>query len=329
MTRNPYAARLNSFKVNAASFWPGKNRGPTTIDLLQRAATVDGLTAVDFNYPDHLEGLNETDLRASFEDLGLTLNGFAMRYYGNPAYSIGAFTNPDPAVRQEAIELTKRGIDALDRMGGTLMTVWLGQDGFDYSFQADYGWLWERTIVALQDVAGHHPGINISVEYKPNEPRCFSVLPDVATTLLALRDVNRANMGVTLDFAHVLYADEMPAYAASLIARQSRLLGVHLNDGYGKRDDGLMAGSVHPLQTIELLTVLARLDYRGAIYFDTFPDITGLDPVAECKTNISAVAAMKRVAERLQHNEQLAQATGAQDAIAAQRIVQAALYGSK
>lgn len=40
-----------------------------------------------------------------------------------------------------------------------------------------------------------------------------------------------ANLGVTLDFAHSLYADEQPAFAAALIARESRLLGLHLNDG--------------------------------------------------------------------------------------------------
>ena len=52
-----------------------------------------------------------------------------------------------------------------------------------------------------------------------------------------------------------------------LSARHSRLLGVHLNDGYGKRDDGLMVGSVHPLQTIELLYVLERIGYDGAHLF--------------------------------------------------------------
>lgn len=31
-----------------------------------------------------------------------------MRYYTNPAFKIGAFTNPDAAVRREAIELTKK-----------------------------------------------------------------------------------------------------------------------------------------------------------------------------------------------------------------------------
>lgn len=31
-----YAARLNSFKVGSAQYWPGKNR-ITTVDLLERS----------------------------------------------------------------------------------------------------------------------------------------------------------------------------------------------------------------------------------------------------------------------------------------------------
>jgi ATP-dependent DNA helicase RecQ len=40
-------------------------------------------------------------------DCGLTLNGLAMRYYTNPAFKRGAFTNPDPAVRREASDLER------------------------------------------------------------------------------------------------------------------------------------------------------------------------------------------------------------------------------
>ncbi len=207
------------------------------------------------------------------------------------------------------------------------MTLWLGQDGFDYSFQADYLRMWDHTAEALTAIAAHNPAIDISIEYKPNEPRAFSLLPDVATSLLMIADVGAKNMGVTLDFAHVLYADEMPAYAASLIARRSRLLGVHLNDGYAKRDDGLVAGSVHVIQTLELLYVLDKLGYRNAIYFDTFPDAVGLDPVEECSANISAVEGMARVLDRLRGNAALECAITNQDAVQSQRILQAALYG--
>ena len=328
MSDTLFATRLNSFKVNEAQYWPGKNGKVTTLDVLERAATVSKLNAVDLNFPDHLNGHSEAEIVEKLSSLGIHLNGYAMRYYSLPAFKLGAFTNPDKAVRQAAIDLTKRGIDSLAKAGGSLMTLWMGQDGFDYSFQADYARLWDDTIAAIQEVADHNPSVDISIEYKPNEPRSFSLMPDVATTLLALKDVNRPNTGVTLDFAHVLYADEMPAYAAMLIHRHSRILGVHLNDGYGKRDDGLMVGSVHPIQTIELLHVLDKIGYSGAIYFDTFPDITGLDPVAECTTNISTVEAMRRVVDRLRGDEILAAAIQRQDAVTSQAIVQAALFGS-
>ncbi len=157
--------------------------------------------------------------------------------------------------------------------------------------------------------------------------RSFALLPDIGTTLLAIKEVGAANLGVTLDFAHVLYAGEMPAFAAMLAARHSKLFGIHLNDGYGHRDDGLMAGSVHVFETIELLHVAARLGYAHAIYFDTFPDASGLDPVAECAANIDAVRRMQKVAAKLAGNAALDAAISAQDAVAARMIVNGALYG--
>ena len=329
--RQSYAARLNSFRGGQEHYWAGKNGKVSSLDLIDRAATVPGLGAVDLNYPDHLEGIASAEMAARLAERGLLLNGFAMRYYTEPAFKLGAFTNPDPAIRRAAIDLTRRGLDTLAECGGRLMTLWLGQDGFDYSFQADYARMWDDEIEAIRDVADHNAHLDISLEYKPNEPRAFALLPDVATTLLAIAAVGRPNLGVTLDFAHVLYADEMPAHAASLVARHSRLLGVHLNDAYGKRDDGLMAGSVHLIQTIELLHALDRLGYDQAIYFDTFPDQSGLDPVAECAANIDTVDAMQAVVARLApgtpEGEALQRAIARQDAVASQRIVQAALFG--
>ena len=321
-----YAARLNSFKVGAERYWPGRNR-ITTVDLLERAAAVEGLNAADINFPDHFDDSSAAELASAMARLGVRLNGLAMRYYADPAFKLGAFTNPDPAVRRAAIDLTKRGLDSLAEMGGTLMTLWLGQDGFDYAFQLDYAKAWDDTLAAIQEVADHDRALDIALEYKPNEPRAYSLMPDIGTTLLAIREADRPNLGVTLDFAHVLYADEMPAHAAWLAGRHSRLLGIQLNDGYGKRDDGLMVGSVHPVQTLELLVVLARLGYRRALYFDTFPDASGLDPQEETRTNIAMVERLRAVADELAGDEALADAIARQDATLSQRIVAAALYG--
>ena len=318
-----FAARLNAFKIGATDYWPGKNT-VTTSDLLARAASA-GLTAADLNYPDHFVEDSAADLTRTLQDNGMALNGMAMRYYTEPGYKLGAFTHPSREIRRAAIDETKRGLDILAEMGGNLMTLWMGQDGFDYSFQMDYAHAWGDTIEAMAEVADHNPQIDIALEYKPNEPRAFALMPDAATTLLAIKEIGRDNTGVTLDFAHVLYADEMPAYAAALVARHSRILGVHLNDGYGKWDNGLMVGAVHPVQTIELLVELQRAGYDGAIYFDTFPDHSGLDPVEEARTNIEVVKRLQATATRLADNVKLQSAIAKQDAPLAMRLVQQAL----
>ncbi|ESZ19677.1 TIM barrel protein [Mesorhizobium sp. L48C026A00] len=326
MTASRFATRLNSFASRPQAEWPDLVGKPSMLQMAARAAKVAGLTDLDLNFPDHVDE-KPAEMAQKLGDLGLSINGFAMRYYSNPAFKLGAFTNPDPAVRREAIDLTKAGIDAVREAGANLMTLWLGQDGFDYAFQADYATLWQHEIDGIREVAAHDPDCLISLEYKPNEPRSYSLMPDAATTLLAIREIGLPNLGVTLDFAHVLYADEQPAFAAALVARHSKLLGVHLNDGYAKRDDGLMVGAVHTLQTIELLRQIRRDGYAGAIYFDTFPDMTGLDPVHECEVNIATVKRMLRVVDRLEKDNRLSTAIDRQDAVASQAIIQEAMLG--
>ncbi len=324
-----YAARLNSFKTIKGDGDGTNSNLQGVLGLLSRAAQVPGLNAVDINYPDHLDGVKPTELKSHLQDLGLAVNGFAMRYYSDPGFRIGAFTNPDAKLRRLAIDQTKRGIDQMLDTGGSLMTLWMGQDGFDYSFQADYARLWDQTLAAISEVADHVPSCEVSIEYKPNEPRSFALMPDIGTTLLAIHEMGRKNIGVTIDFAHVLYADEMPAHAVALAARRSKLFGVHLNDGYAKRDDGLMVGTVHPVQTMELLYVLEEINYDRPIYFDTFPDTTGLDPVAECAANIATVEAMRHVVRQLRADNRLRKAIAEQDAVTGNSIIRAALYGDR
>ena len=246
------AGRRNAFKAGL----PGK---PTVADLIARVASVPGMDAADLNYPDHFEGYAPAELGRVLADNGIALNGVAMRYYTDPGFRLGAFSNPDPVVRRAAVDITLRGLDALAAMGGRVMTLWMGQDGVDYSFQGDYARMWEDT-------------------------------------------------------------------SAQLAGRYSRILGVHLNDGYGKRDDGLMVGSVHPMQTLELFVELDRQGFDGVIYFDTFPDHGGLDPVAEAGVNVMMADRLRSIARGLSGDAELAAAMARQDAAAALRLVAARLY---
>ena len=318
--RPRYAARLNAFKQLS----PGSD----VRDWIAGAGKVGGIGAADLNFPDHFATYDATQMAGFLDCAGMVLNGVAMRYYTDPGFKLGAFTHPDPAVRKAALDITKQGVDTCAAMGGKTVTLWMGQDGFDYAFQMDYAAAWDRTIQAISEVCAHNPAIDIAIEYKPNEPRAYALMPDIGTTLLACREVNAPNLGVTLDFAHVLYADEMPAHSAALIGRHSRMIGLHLNDGYGKRDDGLMVGSVHAIQTVELLVAVLRMNQTDVIYFDTFPDMGGLNPIEEARTNVALTDRLMEVAEGLAAHAALAAATDQQDAALSHRIVAKALFGA-
>ena len=206
------------------------------------------------------------------------------------------------------------------------MTLWMGQDGFDYCFQADYKKIWEDAVSAVREVAEYAPDVDVSIEYKPNEPRAFAIFPNVTTCLLAVEEAGCPNLGITLDFAHVLYANEIPAYAAAMVSRRSRLLGLDCNDGWGKRDDGLMVASVNPKATLEFLWQMKRDGYQGAYYFDTFPDASGLDPVREAEANIATVTRLLKLCDKLDDNAELHAAISQQDAVASQLIINDILF---
>ena len=68
-----------------------------------------------------------------------------------------------------------------------------------------------------------------------------------------------------------------------------------------------MVASVHYQATVELLYQISNDGYDGVIYFDTFPNVTNLDPVIECETNIKIVKQILKVVKRLQSDNKLAE----------------------
>jgi xylose isomerase len=305
-----FASRLNSFR--------GKSPARSPLDALRLLSTVPGITATELNYPQHFSGPEDRTLITAAHSMGLAVTALNLRF-DPPRFAAGSFTNPDPEVREAAIALAQQAVDIAADRDVDHVILWLGPDGFDYPFQAEYGQLWQWAVDGVRAVAARHDAITVSIEPKPSDPRRFSLVRGISDALLLARDTGLGNVGVTLDFCHSLMAGESPAMAAGLAIRENRLIGIHLNDGYGHLDDGLMVGSVHPVQTVELLLVLKRAGWNRTIYFDTFPE--HLDPVAECAANIATV---KRMVERLDSIDDglLADIQAAQDAVSAMRLIQ-------
>jgi sugar phosphate isomerase/epimerase len=59
-------------------------------------------------------------------------------------------------------------------------------------------------------------------------------VPSTGAACLLVQQVNRTNMGLTLDFGHLLAAGENPAQSLALVEAtvgRDKLFGVQLNDG--------------------------------------------------------------------------------------------------
>lgn len=171
-------------------------------------------------------------------------------------------------------------------------------DGYDYPFQVNYKEKWDQIVSAFQECCDDHPDIKWSLEFKPTDENTrFFTVASTGAAMLLLKDINRPNMGLTLDVGHMLMAGENPGQSISMVG--DKLFGIQLNDGYTRlaAEDGMMFGSIHPTMALEIMYQLQENNFNGHLYFDTFPQRT--DPVKECEYNIRKVKEFWNAAKRL------------------------------
>ena len=168
-------------------------------------------------------------------------------------------------------------------------------DGYDYSFQVNYQDKWDQLIKAFQECCDSYPDIRWSLEFKPTDENTrFFTVPSTGAAMLLVKEINRKNMGLTLDVGHMLMAGENPAQSISMVG--TKLFGIQLNDGYTRlaAEDGMMFGSIHPTMALEIMYQLKQIQFSGHLYFDTFPQRSC--PVSEAEYNINSAKRFWRAA---------------------------------
>ena len=254
-----------------------------------------GLTHVDLNYPEHVVDYSPDEMKKILSENNLELNGVALRFRNQ--FINGEIGNANEEISKKALQLCKDAADYCLAVGGEVVTIWLGFDGFDYSFQISYEKVWKQIRDCFIEMADYAPDVKFSIEYKPFQPRAYAFIDSLGLAMVMMNEINRDNLGITLDYCHMLMKHENPAYGASILGSRNKLYGVHLNDGYGLNDDGLMLGTSSLVKTIEFLYYIKLHEYDHAIYFDTFPVIE--DPVAECKRNINMIKKLDNLIGKL------------------------------
>jgi xylose isomerase len=245
-------------------------RDPVPLEVqLEAASKVKGLRGVGLDYPYQFQ--DPVKLKEHLANVGLELWTVELGLYPDRKWKLGAFTAPDSAIRREAIEMCKEGLDAAVEAGATDVLLWPGQDGFDYPFQADYQDAWKRLIDGIIQVAEHRDDIPIAIEYKPKEPRIRLYVSTVGAALYLTQKIDKPHVGVAIDLGHSLMAGENPGEAVALLARESRLFQVHVNDNYSDWDHDMLVGSVSFWMTLEFFCWLQRVGYDGWYGIDVFP----------------------------------------------------------
>lgn len=299
-----YAGRFNSFIF----------KGQNVFDAIAAYKEMDGITHLEFNYPEHIAGYDLEELKKAIAPL--KVNGFAVRW--RKEWLDGDFTNPSEDLRQRAIDLAKEACGVCRELGGSVITLWFENDGFDYPFQMDYEESWRKLVEGLREVADFAPDLKISVEYKPYEERDFAMVDSAGMTLYLISEVDRPNVGCTLDYCHMLMKHDNPSFGLALAAAKGKLFGLHMNDGYGMKDSGLIFGSLTFSQSAEFIYYLERYGYDGVVFFDTFP--IREDSKAECRANIDAFELIKSKVDR-EGVAKISEVVSKHDGISAQRLI--------
>jgi xylose isomerase len=294
-----------------------------TIEQIEKAASVGDLSVVDVPYP-FSEGVTTEDVKAALERHGLRAIGVTPEIYMR-TYRYGAFTNPDPAVRKQALGVLNEAADVVRALGASYLKVWPGQDGWDYPFQVDHHQLWELAVSGMRELAQANPDIKIVIEYKPREPRVRMFWDSAAKTALGIKAMGVDNVGVLLDFGHAMFGGESPAAAAQLLIDHGLLWAMDVNDNFRGWDDDLVVGTVHPVEIFEFFYTLKINNWEGVWQLDQFPFRE--DTVDAAKTSIRFLKAIHRALDELDI-EALRAAQAKNDAMAAQRLVQDVLLSS-
>lgn len=259
------------------------------LEMAQRVTGGDGIEPV---YPQDFADIKESVTR--IRDAGMPVSAVNVNVKGEAKWRRGSFTNPDPAIRREAVAYMKTGMDLAAELGTDMITCCTLIDGHNYSFEADYLKQWRWLEEGLAEATAYRADIKVSLEYKPNESRNYCVLADMGRALYMCERVGAPHIGVTMDVGHALVAKETPAEMLAIAGQANRLFYVHFNDNARDWDWDMLPAAVNLWDTVEMLFYMHRLDWNGWLAYDVVT--RDGDPV---ETMTTAIATVKMAEELL------------------------------
>ncbi len=226
---------------------------------------------------------------------GVRIGSINPNVFQDQEYKLGSVANPDPAVRQRALDHLLESIQLGQQTGSSYVSLWFA-DGTNYPGQDCIRRRKRAFTEALQ--ACHRaltPEQVLLVEYKPFEPAFYHTdIADWGMALLLARAAGE-QAKVLVDTGHHYSAQNIEQIVAWLLD-EGMLGGFHFNDRR-YADDDLTLGSMDPYQ---IFRIFAEIHAFAAESETAVPDIAYMvDQSHNLKPKIEAMIQTAMMAQEL------------------------------
>ncbi len=274
-----------------------------------------GLGGLEAHYPSEINEENLSLWKKFLKDTGMKLVTVVPLLFWDKEFEFGSLSNPNPAIRARAIDLTRRVLELNRELDTEFAIIWPGIDGYENPFGIDFLSMRRRFAEGLVEAMDAVPGIRIAFEPKPYEPRGHIIYGSTAEGLLLchqvdsllaspdnrqLLDQGHALCTMNPEVGHALMAYEDLPYSYSLALAEGRLAHMHLNSQpAGNFDQDLNIGVVAPEQFEALMYVLKMHSYQGWFGIDISPERMEVETAV--RISIDAVRAANDRIDELDH----------------------------
>src|ERR1017187_6318604 len=215
-------------------------------------------THVLWDFP---EGLKSTPgVKASAQKMGVRLGAINPNVFQDQIYKNGSLGNPDPAIRQAALNHILESIEIGKQTGSRDVSLCFG-DGSSYPGTASIRHRKQWFAECLRNAHEHlSPQQRLLVEYKPFEPYFYHTdLGDWGMALLQARYAG-PQAKVLVDTGHHYQAQNIEQIVAWLLS-EDMLGGFHFNDRR-YADDDLTLGSIDPYQVFRIFHEIRYFEFE-------------------------------------------------------------------
>jgi L-rhamnose isomerase/sugar isomerase len=207
------------------------------------------------------DGANSAgDIKKYSRRYGVLPGAINPNLFQDQEYKYGSFGNPDPAIRERALNHTKDSIEIARRLESRDISMWFA-DGSNYPGTANIRQRKQWFTDMLKEChRALSPEQRLLVEYKPFEPAFYHTdIADWGMSLLLSRSAG-PQAKVLVDTGHHYAAQNIEQIVAWLLS-EDMLGGFHFNDRR-YADDDLTLGSIDPYQVFRIFHEIQLFEWE-------------------------------------------------------------------